>query len=919
MLRSFVVLVSLMSMFVPALSFARNAGPSADATSEVMLTSRPERDGREQSRYDTLWIFDADFEDLTGDNAGWLTYSLNGTLPSSNYWHKDSLFTDAFPSLGESAWWCGTYDDCFVQGQGYGNSWTCVLVRDVALWTPEHDVIQAKLEFDQRFAMEHDYDCGYVDVSNDDGDTWTTLASYSNTGFLGQPGTPQDWDSSFGHQNIDLSSYSEDDIKLRFRFVSDSVVSSEDTPDNGSHSLLNGAWQIDNIEVEVYRTLLGDWEQVFWDDCESPGDNGWDTPSFEGAEQFPVFNRFRYGIDIVSHRDPYCGEPPVGTWMMAAVDPATSRTVPGMDSWLLSPPIDISGLTSMVGQWDMWIDLPSSTGDRFDLLVGYDDGDECVADRLRATIGEDEGVWYGGPYYGRYTDTWDDYTGHDWFKVAWRYFDSQGYTTERFGGIYLDRQRVGTVIGGPEGRIDPTYCTFRDWFSHESVSASIDTMWVETTGFTCVDMRVVVWDSAVGPGSATSVQMYQDPYSARVWYCPMPMELWSPGTEFHYYVEGFDPEMSSVLYPKDAPDEVLEFSILPRGGSVLLVDKHRGYAPGYDGAYEFRTSYYYESTLDILGYTWDRFDSPLWSQMMSSIGPDATALGNYETVIWFSGDNSFECVTYLDAEALTTWLDEAAGGATRNLVFTGNDLVYEVYQSGDPFNLMSDYMALIYAEDDVGSDVIDVCDVEGGSDFLTSPGGCTALAAWCPQLAEFDTILPDYMKSEIALSYETGTNSYIAACAHDAAEGYSVVTYGFGIEYMEAAAIESGEGNGLPFMVNLLGNTLDYVETPPDTTPTGVGGTPPVNSLSAAHPNPLNPVTTIAYSVKESGPVAIRVYNAAGRLVRTLLDAEVEAGVSGEVVWDGRDESGGACGSGVYFYRIDARGFESTQKMVLLK
>jgi hypothetical protein len=871
--------------------------------------------------YDTLWIFDADFSTVTGDNAGWLTYSLNGTLPSTNYWHKDTLFTDAFPSLGESAWWCGTYDDCFEQGQGYGNSWTCSLVRDVQLWTHEHDVVQAKLEFDQRFAMEHDYDYGYVDVSNDDGGTWTTLAYYSNTGFVGHPGNPQDWDSASGHQTVDLSSYNEQDIKLRFRFVSDSTMSSEDSPDDPSHSFLNGAWQIDNIEIEIYRLTLGDWEQVLWDDCELPGANGWDTPAYDGAGQFPVFNRFRYGIDILTFRDPYCGEPADGTWMMAPVHPAYSTTLPGMDSWLLSPPVDISGLTSLVGQWDMWFDVPYNTGDLANIYVGYADGDECVAEQLMALEDED-GVtgWYGGPMYGRWTANWDDYAGHDWFKTAWRYWDASGWSGQRFGGIFLNRQRIGTVVEGePEARISPIYDGFHDWFSHQSAMAAVDTLRIQANGFTCTDMQVIVWDSEVGSGSSSSLQMYQYPYDPNKWYCPMPMGLWSPGKEFHYYIEAYDGGTVAVTYPKDAPDEVLEFSVLPRGGSVLLVDRHRGYAPGFDGAYEYRTSYYYESALDILGYTWDRFDAALWYLMFPPFGPDAIGLSHYETVIWFSGDNPVDCIGSADAEALTIWLDEAAGGAARNLVFTGNDLAYEIYQIGDPYGLMSDYMGINSVFDDVGSDFMDVCDVAGGSDFLTSPGGCTPLAAWCPQMAEFDWLVPNYTGTEVALSYETDPDSYIAACAHDAPEGYSVVTYGFGMEYMEAAAIESRDGSGMSFMVNLLGNTLEYVSTPPDTTPTGFGDAQLANSLSAAYPNPLNPATSIAYSVREAGSVTIAIYNAAGRVVRTLLDAEVEAGTSGEVVWNGLDDLGDACASGVYFYRIDAPGFESTKKMVLLR
>ncbi|MCK4680649.1 hypothetical protein KAT82_05955, partial [bacterium] len=42
------------------------------------------------ARTETLWIFDADFEDLTGDNAGWQSFDLTGSNVGGDYWHKDT-------------------------------------------------------------------------------------------------------------------------------------------------------------------------------------------------------------------------------------------------------------------------------------------------------------------------------------------------------------------------------------------------------------------------------------------------------------------------------------------------------------------------------------------------------------------------------------------------------------------------------------------------------------------------------------------------------------------------------------------------------------------------------------------------------------------------------------------------------------
>jgi subtilisin-like proprotein convertase family protein len=95
-------------------------------------------------------------------------------------------------------------------------------------------------------------------------------------------------------------------------------------------------------------------------------------------------------------------------------------------------------------------------------------------------------------------------------------------------------------------------------------------------------------------------------------------------------------------------------------------------------------------------------------------------------------------------------------------------------------------------------------------------------------------------------------------------------------------------------------------------------GTPLTYELRGVSPNPFNPVTNVSYGTPSDSRVKLAIYNVAGRLVRTLVDREVEAG-NHVAVWDGRDDSGVEVGSGVYFCRMEAEGFEDTAKMVLLK
>jgi hypothetical protein len=103
----------------------------------------------------------------------------------------------------------------------------------------------------------------------------------------------------------------------------------------------------------------------------------------------------------------------------------------------------------------------------------------------------------------------------------------------------------------------------------------------------------------------------------------------------------------------------------------------------------------------------------------------------------------------------------------------------------------------------------------------------------------------------------------------------------------------------------------------PGTTVTGTGDTkgdvPTTFSLQQNHPNPFNPSTTIRFSLPRHSHVKLRVYDVSGRLVTTLVDRGMMAGVH-SVVWNA---SGLA--TGVYLYRIQAGGFVQTRKLVLLK
>jgi hypothetical protein len=154
--------------------------------------------------------------------------------------------------------------------------------------------------------------------------------------------------------------------------------------------------------------------------------------------------------------------------------------------------------------------------------------------------------------------------------------------------------------------------------------------------------------------------------------------------------------------------------------------------------------------------------------------------------------------------------------------------------------------------------------------------------------------------------------------------GYRTVNLGFGMEFMAGVLLPKRTYmSGASDRANLMGNIMAYFGKSPTGPPTGAEGEAElVNRLGCAHPNPFNPATTIEYSVAAPCRVTIRVYDVAGRVVRTLVDDKVGAGPY-HAVWDGTTDAGERAASGVYFVRMvapgTARAFRAARKLVLLK
>jgi len=90
-------------------------------------------------------------------------------------------------------------------------------------------------------------------------------------------------------------------------------------------------------------------------------------------------------------------------------------------------------------------------------------------------------------------------------------------------------------------------------------------------------------------------------------------------------------------------------------------------------------------------------------------------------------------------------------------------------------------------------------------------------------------------------------------------------------------------------------------------------------ALHQNYPNPFNPVTHIKYDLPEATKVNIMVYDINGRMIKRLIDQNMEAGYH-SITWNSLNDNGISVPSGIYFYQIllDNK-LHSSRKMLLIK
>ena len=126
----------------------------------------------------------------------------------------------------------------------------------------------------------------------------------------------------------------------------------------------------------------------------------------------------------------------------------------------------------------------------------------------------------------------------------------------------------------------------------------------------------------------------------------------------------------------------------------------------------------------------------------------------------------------------------------------------------------------------------------------------------------------------------------------------------------------SGEPPPCTGFTNLIGCRIDGIVYG-DTNLTNIeqigNSIPEYFSLSQNFPNPFNPNTIINYQLAINNVVSLKVYDALGKEVATLVNEKQNPG-SYSVEFNSK-----GLPSGIYFYKLEAGDFVETKKMVLMK
>jgi len=324
-----------------------------------------------------------------------------------------------------------------------------------------------------------------------------------------------------------------------------------------------------------------------------------------------------------------------------------------------------------------------------------------------------------------------------------------------------------------------------------------------------------------------------------------------------------------------------DFRVFNGSYAILLVDDD------YNGGFED----VFIHALDGLGYLYEDWDVYYGH---GNVSPKYTDMAGFDVVIWQNGYRLNDLLSAGDRAELAQYLD--AGG---NLYVNSMDLTSTVSQ-GDPF--MTDYLGAASWTNNTRSHTEYGVEGDPISSGLVLPlyfsGGETT--------NRVDTVNPTDEATAFFFSELGDPNAVRLVLPNQSRTVFSTV--------LQNAISESdpAPNNNQTVMQRII-MWLAGDPTSVDQPLLAQDG-----AVLRAQPNPFSPSTSLSFSLSSSQSVRLTVVDAAGRIVRNLLDAPLAAGRH-QANWDGLDDHGRAAPSGIYFVRLLSEQGEASGKLVLAR
>lgn len=359
------------------------------------------------------------------------------------------------------------------------------------------------------------------------------------------------------------------------------------------------------------------------------------------------------------------------------------------------------------------------------------------------------------------------------------------------------------------------------------------------------------------------------------------------------------------------------FQVVAMNGTnfeLLVVDQDHSSVFNYDDVAAKVTA-----ALDELGINYTTFEYE-----GEDNGPSAETLALYNMVLWFTGDacEAYETLSETDMTNIAAFIDN--GGW---FYLNSQDMIFDVYTQRDEMEgERVQEQEIFIPEGDFAYDYLGLREVYQDYwevNFRTIGAEGTFLEGFYADLSTNHPVREQRyanVRNEIytdLLSNHVGTDLMVAELNLERTLGTNSIMYG-NTTFSTVPFLGYSNKKLEEYFAYIFAYYNGMYIPATRTASVEPNEAPAVTALKGNYPNPFNPTTNIMFALSEETNVAVEIFNLKGQKVRTLVNTTMVAG-DHSVVWDGANDKGDACGSGVYFYKLRAASRTDVKKMLMLK